>query len=64
MVTAGQVWDALAECNYWWLIPSIAFLFVAQVVRALRWQSLSPAAPRPRSSTSRYTSRRASSSRW
>ena len=35
------------QCDYWWLVPSIALLFVAQVVRALRWQYLFAAATRP-----------------
>jgi hypothetical protein len=43
-----QVWTSLRESNYWWVIPSIAFLAASQGVRALRWQYLFPAQTRPR----------------
>ena len=46
-VHPDEVRDALEQCDYWWLVPSIALLFVAQVVRALRWQYLFAAATRP-----------------
>ncbi len=46
-VHLDEVRDALEQCDYWWLVPSIALLFVAQVVRALRWQYLFAAATRP-----------------
>jgi glycosyltransferase 2 family protein len=46
-VRPSEVWDALTRSDYWWTIPAIALLFVAQVVRALRWQYLFAAATRP-----------------
>ncbi|HEY7691681.1 MAG TPA: lysylphosphatidylglycerol synthase transmembrane domain-containing protein [Gaiellaceae bacterium] len=46
-VHPSEVWDALEQCDYWWLVPSIALLFVAQLVRAWRWQYLFAAATRP-----------------
>jgi uncharacterized protein (TIRG00374 family) len=46
-VHPDEVRDALEQCDYWWLVPSIALLFVAQVVRALRWQYLFAPATRP-----------------
>ena len=46
-VRPSEVWDALSQSDYWWTIPSIALLFLAQVVRALRWQFLFTAATRP-----------------
>jgi glycosyltransferase 2 family protein len=42
-----QVWTSLRESNYWWVIPSVAFLAASQGVRALRWQYLFPAQTRP-----------------
>jgi glycosyltransferase 2 family protein len=46
-VHLDEVRAALEQCDYWWLVPSIALLFVAQLVRALRWQFLFAAATRP-----------------
>jgi uncharacterized protein (TIRG00374 family) len=46
-VRPSEVWDGLKQSDYWWAIPSIALLLVAQVVRALRWQYLFTAASRP-----------------
>jgi glycosyltransferase 2 family protein len=46
-VRPSEVWDALSQSDYWWTIPSIALLFFAQVVRALRWQWLFTPATRP-----------------
>src|SRR5947208_1591121 len=46
-VPPSEVWDALSQSDYWWTIPSVALLFVAQAVRALRWQYLFAAATRP-----------------
>jgi glycosyltransferase 2 family protein len=40
--------DALSKSDYWWTVPSIALLFLAQLVRALRWQWLFTRATRPR----------------
>jgi glycosyltransferase 2 family protein len=33
----GELRDALRGANYWWLIPSVAVLFVAIMFRCLRW---------------------------
>ena len=41
------MWDGLKASNYWWTIPAVALLFVAQLVRALRWQYLFAAGTRP-----------------
>src|SRR4029077_16320246 len=46
-VHPDEVRDALEQCDYWWLVPSIALLLGAQVVRALRWRYLFAAATRP-----------------
>jgi hypothetical protein len=43
----GRVWDSLRESDYWWTIPALAFLAVALVVRALRWQYLFAPETRP-----------------
>ncbi len=32
--------DALAEANYWWVVPAVAIWFVAAVLRSLRWHYL------------------------
>ena len=46
-VPPSEVWDALSQSDYWWAVPSIALLFLAQLVRALRWQWLFTPATRP-----------------
>ena len=46
-VRPAEVWDAFQESNYWWVIPSVALLFAAQGVRALRWRYLFAASTRP-----------------
>jgi glycosyltransferase 2 family protein len=33
----SQVYAALREANYWWLIPNIASIFIAMILRAWRW---------------------------
>jgi glycosyltransferase 2 family protein len=33
-------WDALQESNLWWLVPALALVAVATVIRAWRWQFL------------------------
>jgi uncharacterized membrane protein YbhN (UPF0104 family) len=43
----SEVWDGLTSSNYWWVIPMLLLLFVAQGVRGLRWQYLFPAETRP-----------------
>lgn len=42
-----RVWDALANSNYWWLIPALLLLAAANLVRARRWQSLFHPRTRP-----------------
>jgi glycosyltransferase 2 family protein len=42
-----RVWEALANSNYWWLIPALLLLAAANLVRARRWQSLFQAQTRP-----------------
>ena len=32
--------DALAEANYWWVVPAVAIWFAAAVLRSLRWHYL------------------------
>jgi len=32
-----QVWTALREANYWWLVPGVAVYFVSVWFRAYRW---------------------------
>lgn len=39
-VDLSEVGDALADANYWYLIPSIALYFVAVFFRAVRWRFL------------------------
>lgn len=36
----GELGDALAEANYWWVVPAIAVWFVSAWFRALRWRLL------------------------
>jgi uncharacterized protein (TIRG00374 family) len=43
----NRVWDALANSNYWWLIPALLLLAAANLVRARRWQSLFHPRTRP-----------------
>jgi len=33
----GQVYGALRGANYWWLIPNVASIFIAMLLRAWRW---------------------------
>jgi uncharacterized membrane protein YbhN (UPF0104 family) len=42
-----SVWEALANSNYWWLIPALLLLAAANLLRARRWQSLFHAKTRP-----------------
>jgi uncharacterized protein (TIRG00374 family) len=42
-----DVWTALQTNNYWWLIPAVLLLAVANLLRALRWQSLFDPETRP-----------------
>ena len=36
----GEVWSALQEANYWWLIPGVAVYFLGVWARAWRWHYL------------------------
>jgi len=36
----GELGDALAEANYWWVVPAVAIWFAAAVIRSLRWHYL------------------------
>jgi glycosyltransferase 2 family protein len=40
-------WDALGACEYLWLVPALAGLAVAVVIRSWRWQLLFDPATRP-----------------
>jgi uncharacterized protein (TIRG00374 family) len=42
-----QTLDALRAANYAWLVPALALLVLAFVIRAIRWQSLFSPASRP-----------------
>lgn len=46
-VRFGDVWEGLRESNYWWVVPALAALALASVVRALRWRYLFAAETRP-----------------
>ncbi len=39
-VDFAEVWDTLESSDYWWLIPALAVLALAVVVRVLRWRYL------------------------
>lgn len=36
----GELADALAQANYWWVVPAVAVWFVSAAVRSLRWHYL------------------------
>lgn len=36
----GELRDALAEAEYWWLVPALALFFVTVLVRCMRWSIL------------------------
>jgi uncharacterized protein (TIRG00374 family) len=36
----GELADALAQANYWWVVPAVAIWFVSAAVRSLRWHYL------------------------
>jgi glycosyltransferase 2 family protein len=42
-----EIWAALREADIWWLLPALAVLSLAVVVRAIRWRSLFPPETRP-----------------
>jgi uncharacterized protein (TIRG00374 family) len=39
-IRVGQVWAALRASNYWWLVPALAMLAFANLLRAHRWRFL------------------------
>ena len=44
----SEVWHALRNCDYWWLIPALVAFGLGNVARALRWRSLFAPGRRPR----------------
>ena len=36
----AELGDALAEANYWWVVPAVAVWFVSAAFRSLRWRYL------------------------
>jgi uncharacterized protein (TIRG00374 family) len=36
----GDVWTALQQANYWWILPGVATYFLAVTARAWRWHYL------------------------
>jgi uncharacterized membrane protein YbhN (UPF0104 family) len=46
-VDVDLFWDALRDCQYLWLIPALAGLAVAVVIRGWRWQLLFDPGTRP-----------------
>src|SRR5437763_10546226 len=43
----NEAWIALRSSNWWWVLPAIAALAVAVVLRAVRWRSLFAPERRP-----------------
>jgi uncharacterized protein (TIRG00374 family) len=46
-VRFGDVWTALRASNYWWLVPALATLVLANFLRAHRWRFLFVRETRP-----------------
>lgn len=46
-VRFSEVWEALQASNYWWLLPALALLAIAILVRAVRWRFLFARETRP-----------------
>jgi uncharacterized protein (TIRG00374 family) len=46
-IRLGQVWDALRASNYWWLVPALGMLVLANLLRAHRWRFLFVRETRP-----------------
>ena len=44
----AETWDAVADAQLAWLVPSLLLLVVAFLLRAARWHSLFDVEPRPR----------------
>ncbi len=40
LIDVDLLWEALAESNYWWLVPAAALMAVGVAIRAVRWQLL------------------------
>jgi len=36
----SELVDALAQANYWWVVPAVAIWFVSAILRSLRWHYL------------------------
>jgi len=37
-INFGELWSALRQANYWWLVPNIFFVMFAMYQRAYRWK--------------------------
>jgi glycosyltransferase 2 family protein len=46
-VHPGEVWRALGDCNYWWLVPAFGVLAGANLLRVYRWRFLFSHETRP-----------------
>src|SRR5688500_13213781 len=46
-VDLDDFWTALGQSNAWWLLPALAVLALAVLVRALRWRLVFPPRTRP-----------------
>jgi glycosyltransferase 2 family protein len=46
-VDFGELSESLRESNYWWLLPGLAALVVAFLIRAIRWRALFSPETRP-----------------
>jgi uncharacterized membrane protein YbhN (UPF0104 family) len=46
-IRLAEVWDSLAACNYWWLLPALALVALGTLIRAQRWRCLFVPETRP-----------------
>jgi uncharacterized protein (TIRG00374 family) len=46
-VDPAEAWAAVRSSDPWWLVPALATLVVAVLIRAIRWRFLFPAETRP-----------------
>lgn len=46
-INLKAAWDALLNCDYWWLLPALAAFGLGNLARALRWRSLFARGRRP-----------------
>jgi uncharacterized membrane protein YbhN (UPF0104 family) len=46
-VHPGEVWRALGDCDYWWLVPAFGAFAAANVLRVWRWRFLFSGETRP-----------------